>query len=161
MAKFALVVSYCNKASNKIKDAIVFWLLGCRLFKVSLENISFIWRRHHYRWRTAKFRRLFGKIRLFIVPHLLWHGASVFAVSPKAPPPFSSLVSEPRGTEDLFYTGSSRGCFQKIRPSSIWRCLILLLLSYLFNKVKIVFLFSFFKNTIFEKYKELYFSLKF
>ena len=47
------------------------------------RNSSLIWRRHHYRWRAANFY-LFSALmaieqwRFFSVPHLLWHGASVY-----------------------------------------------------------------------------------
>ena len=48
-----------------------------------LENFSLLWRRHHYRWKAANFD-LFSSVMaieqwgFFIVPHLLWHGASVY-----------------------------------------------------------------------------------
>ena len=44
---------------------------------------SLIWRRHHYRWRAAKFDQYSAlmaikQLGFFSVPHLLWHGASVY-----------------------------------------------------------------------------------
>jgi hypothetical protein len=36
------------------------WLIDWLRFYVPLENFSLIWRRHHYRWRAAKFRSLLG-----------------------------------------------------------------------------------------------------
>ena len=57
------------------------------LFTVLIENILLMWRRHHWRWRDAKLQfqnfQHFERGGIFIVPHLLWHGASAFAVSSK------------------------------------------------------------------------------
>ena len=60
------------------------WLFVCLGFIVPLENFSLIWRRHHCWWRAANFDlcstlmaneqwRFFNSM-----PHLLWHGASVY-----------------------------------------------------------------------------------
>jgi hypothetical protein len=38
----------------------VAWLLDYLRFYVPLKNISIIWRRHHCRWRAAKFRPMLG-----------------------------------------------------------------------------------------------------
>ena len=59
---------------------VVFVCLG---FIVSLENFSHIWRRHHYRWRAANFYLCLALMAIeqwgfFSVPHLVWHGASVY-----------------------------------------------------------------------------------
>ena len=56
----------------------LFWV-----FVVPLENFSLIWRRHHYRWRAANFDLCSARVAIeqwvfFSVPHLLWHGASVY-----------------------------------------------------------------------------------
>jgi hypothetical protein len=70
------------------------------LFYVSLENLSFIWRRHHCRWRAPKFRPMlsaFWQGGIFIVPHLLWHGTSIFPVLSEGPPPFSRCFRHSRG----------------------------------------------------------------
>lgn len=50
---------------------------------VPLEYISLIWRRHHYRWRTAKFDlcsvlKAIEQWGSFSVIHLLWRGAFIF-----------------------------------------------------------------------------------
>ena len=45
---------------------------------VPLENFSLIWRRHHYRWRASNFDLCSALMAFFSVPHLLWHGASVY-----------------------------------------------------------------------------------
>ena len=58
-------------------------LFVCFRIIVPLKNFSLIWRRHHYRWRTASFD-LFSVLMtieqwgFFRMPHLLWHGASVY-----------------------------------------------------------------------------------
>jgi hypothetical protein len=35
-------------------------------FYVTLKNISLMWRRHHYRWRAAKFRSMLGAQGLWV-----------------------------------------------------------------------------------------------
>ena len=65
----------CNQSFN--------CLFVCLGFFISLEKVSLIWRRHHYRWRAAQFvislalmsNRQWG---FFRVSHLLWHGTSVY-----------------------------------------------------------------------------------
>ena len=46
---------------------------------------------------------------IFIVPHLLWHVASVFAVSSDGSPLFSCLLRQAMGIEKSFYPRSSMG----------------------------------------------------
>jgi hypothetical protein len=65
-------------------DWLIDWLIDYLLFYVPLKNIALIWRRHHCRWRAAKFRPMLSAFEqggIFIVPHQLWHGTSVFPVS--------------------------------------------------------------------------------
>ena len=56
----------------------------CLEFIVPLETFSLIMRRHHCRWRAANFDLLCSALiaieqwGFFSVPHLLWHGASVY-----------------------------------------------------------------------------------
>jgi hypothetical protein len=45
------------------------------LFYVPLKNISFIWRRHHCRWRAAKFRPMLGA-------QGLWAGRDLYRATP-------------------------------------------------------------------------------
>ena len=57
------------------------WLFGGF---VPLENFSLIWRLHHYRWRAVNFYLCSALMAteqwgFFYVPHLLWHGASVYS----------------------------------------------------------------------------------
>ena len=64
------------------KTEALFFLVWLGLF-VPLENFSLIWRRHHCRWRAANFDLCSALMAIeqwwfFSVPHLLWHGASVY-----------------------------------------------------------------------------------
>jgi hypothetical protein len=90
---------------------------------VPLKNVSFTWRLHHCKWRSAKFRPMIGlgafeQGGTFIVPHLLWHGASVFPVSSEGPPHLVSFYDTPRDAEDLhciitrILTGCTSGAYQ-------------------------------------------------
>ena len=52
---------------------------------------------------------------IFIVPNLLWHGTSVFAVSPKGPTKWSRLVWQVRDKEDWpLLTRSKTSCTLKL-----------------------------------------------
>jgi hypothetical protein len=58
------------------------WIWLIVLFQVKCENFSYVWESHHYRWRlhnSAIFSVLWD-LKQGVVPHLLWHGASVFGV---------------------------------------------------------------------------------
>jgi hypothetical protein len=61
-------------------------------FYVPLKNISPIWRRHHIASERLQNLGLCSALRafeqggIFIVSHLLWHGASGFPVSSEGPP---------------------------------------------------------------------------
>jgi hypothetical protein len=86
------------------------WLIDSLQFYVPLKNFSLIWRRHHCRWRAAKFRPMLGaQIRsfeqgvIFIAPHLLWHGASVLPVSSEGPPILVASY-DTQGGMDLMYS---------------------------------------------------------
>ena len=53
------------------------------LFFVLLENFSLIWRRYHYRWRTANFDLCLAVMAIeqwgfFNMPHPLWHGPTLY-----------------------------------------------------------------------------------
>jgi hypothetical protein len=52
--------------------------------------------------------RAFEQGGVFIVPHLLWHGASVFPVSSDGPPHSIASCDSQGDAEDLFLPGSSR-----------------------------------------------------
>jgi hypothetical protein len=71
-------------------------------FYVPLKIFSLIWRRPHCRWRAKKLGlcsvlRVLEQGGVSIVPHLLWHGASVIPVSFEGPPPFNSLLRLAKG----------------------------------------------------------------
>ena len=60
-------------------------VLNTAVFKifVPLENFSLIWICHHYQWRATYYDLCWALIAIeqwgfFRVPHLLWHGASVY-----------------------------------------------------------------------------------
>jgi hypothetical protein len=55
------------------------------------------------------------------VPHLLWHGTSVYSVSSEGPPHFVASYDTWRYVEDLFYSGSSRGRILYIIVGSLSR----------------------------------------
>jgi hypothetical protein len=52
--------------------------------------------------------RAFEQEVIFIVPHLLWHGASVFPVSSEGPPHSVAFYDTQGDVEDLFLPGSSQ-----------------------------------------------------
>jgi hypothetical protein len=81
---------------------LTFTLTVPLLFCVPLKNFPFIWRRHHYEWRAAKFRLMLGALGLWAGRDLygitpLQHKASVFPVSSKGPTPFSCLLRHIKG----------------------------------------------------------------
>jgi hypothetical protein len=51
------------------------WLIDYLRFYVPLKNISLVWRRHHYRWRAAKFRPMLGA-------QGLWAGRDLYRATP-------------------------------------------------------------------------------
>ena len=58
-------------------------LIVCLGFLIPLENFLLIWKCHHCRWRTANFDMCSALMAteqwgFFSMPHLLWHGASVY-----------------------------------------------------------------------------------
>ena len=72
-----------------------------------IENIFLIWMRHHCLLRATKLfclvRKTVDQWGTFIVPRLLWHKASVFAVS------FSHFVRQARGADDIPVMLCSKG----------------------------------------------------
>ena len=60
------------------------WLFVSLWFFVPLENFSLIWKRHNCRWRAANLdlcsalMAIIEQWGFFSVPHLLWHGASIY-----------------------------------------------------------------------------------
>jgi hypothetical protein len=86
--------------------------------------------------------RAFEQWGIFIVPHLLWQGTSVFPVSSKGPPNLVASYDTLGDVEDLFEPGSSRGAkklwkfpnFQQF----VWPW-TLILNSFSMSKVKMMF----------------------
>jgi hypothetical protein len=78
------------------------WLIDCLQFYVPLKNFSLIWRRHHCRWRAAKFRPMLGA-------QGLWAGRNLYCDTPavtrdlgfsgliRRTAPFSRLLRHTRG----------------------------------------------------------------
>ena len=69
--------------AQRNKSLIIRVFFVCAGFFVLLETFSLIWRRHHYGWRSSNFDLCSALMAIdqwgfFSVPHLLWHGASVF-----------------------------------------------------------------------------------
>jgi hypothetical protein len=78
------------------------WLIDYLMFYVPLKNFSLIWRRHHCRWRVAKFRPMLGA-------QGLWAGRDLYRATPtvtrdlgfsgliRRTAPFSRLLLHTRG----------------------------------------------------------------
>jgi hypothetical protein len=100
-----------------------FWLIDCLMFYAPLKNISLIWRRHHHREGLQNLGlcsalRALEQGGIFIVPHLLWHGLSIFPVSSKDHPIQSPITThkgmwriysnpDPHGSPPLLWLGPS------------------------------------------------------
>jgi hypothetical protein len=84
----------CRKNyKNHLRSNYYDWLIDYLPFYVPLKNISLIWGHHHCWWcqglqnlGLCSAPRAFEQGGIFIVPHLLWHGTSVFPVSSEGPP---------------------------------------------------------------------------
>ena len=77
---------------------------------VPLENFSFIWRRHHYRWRAANFDlysalMVIEQCGFFSVPHLLRHGAYVYNGH------LWSMIRDTHTYCRVFSSGAATTCF--------------------------------------------------
>jgi hypothetical protein len=78
---------------------------------------------YHFRWRAAKSTvdpwstlRAFEQGGIFIVPHLLWHGTSVFPLSQEEPPPSNCFYRLSRGPFNRLF-GQGRNF---IVPHLLW-----------------------------------------
>jgi hypothetical protein len=72
---FKLVLTAFSSKSSCTCHTYFNWLIDYLLFFVPLKNFSLIWRRHHCRWRTAKFSPM-------LVPHGLWAGRDLYRATP-------------------------------------------------------------------------------
>jgi hypothetical protein len=55
----------CETKSKWSETKSTDWLIDYLLLYVQLKNVSLIWRRHHYRWKVAKFRPMLGALGLW------------------------------------------------------------------------------------------------
>ena len=88
--KVGLFLLLCNSVMSSLNFFFLFWyssirncLLVCLGFYVTVEKFQIISRRHHCRWRAANIDLCSALMAIeqwgfFSVPHLLWHGASVY-----------------------------------------------------------------------------------
>jgi hypothetical protein len=88
-------------------------------FYVPLKNFSLIWRRHHYRWRAAKFRPMLGA-------QGLWAGKDLYRATPtvtrglgfsglvRRMAPFSRLLRHTRGCGGPILTRILSGASKRI-----------------------------------------------
>ena len=93
------------------------WLIDYLVFYVPLKNISLIWRRHHCRWRAAKFRPMLGA-------QGLWAGRDLYRATPavtrdlgfsgliRRTAPFSRLLQHMRGCGGSILTRILTGTYQ-------------------------------------------------
>jgi hypothetical protein len=73
------------------------------LFYFPLKNLSLIWRRHHYRWRTVKCMPMFGARSLWAGrDHYRATPTSVFPVSSEGLPHSVASYDTQRDVENLF-----------------------------------------------------------
>jgi hypothetical protein len=94
--------TFSTWASLKRLNWLIDWLIDYLRFYVPLKNISLIWRRHHCRWRPAKFRPMLGAKGL-------WAGRDLHRATPtvtrdlgfsgliRRTAPFSRLLRHTRG----------------------------------------------------------------
>ena len=95
------------------------------VFFVPLENFSFIWRRHHCWWRASNVDLCSALMAIrqwgfFSVPHLLWHGASVYNGHLRGPVTLTS-IAERLAVElslPVFTTYVCRGWDTNTQPSA-------------------------------------------
>jgi hypothetical protein len=87
-----------------------------------------MWRRHHYQWRAANSGlcsalRAYEHGGIFIVPHLLWQGASVCPVLSEWPLHSLASYDTQGNVENLFLLGSSRVPIQSplTTHNGMWR----------------------------------------
>jgi hypothetical protein len=94
------------------------WLIDYLLFYVPLKNISFIWRRHHSRWRASTFRPMLGA-------QGLWAERDLYRATPvvtrdlgffgliRRTAPFSRLLRHSRGCGGSILTRILTGLMQE------------------------------------------------
>jgi hypothetical protein len=96
---------------------LIHWLIDWLIY-VPLKNISHIWRRYHYRWRTAKFRPMLGAQGLW-AEGILSCLTSVSPVSSEGPPYSVASYDTQVDVEDLFLPGLIYSSIKLFWSSSI------------------------------------------
>ena len=94
------------------------WLIDYLRFYVPLKNFSLIWRRHHCRWRAAKFRPMLGA-------QGLWAGRDLYRATPaltqdlgfsgliRRTAPFSRILRHTRGCGGSILTWILTGKYEE------------------------------------------------
>ena len=90
---YATLRQCCVATGKLVSFLFFFWGGGVFIylgFFVPVENFSLIWRRHHYRWRSANVDvySVFMAIEqwgFFSVPHLRWHGPTLYSCHFRGP----------------------------------------------------------------------------
>jgi hypothetical protein len=115
-----------------MKNPFTGWLFSCSMFYVLLKNFSLIWRRHHGWWWAAHLGlcsalRAFEQGGIFIVPHFLWHGTSVFPVSSERLPQFKSPLMTRMGMRRTYSNLDPHGVLSLVpwNMNTSWRTLLL------------------------------------
>jgi hypothetical protein len=109
-------------SDGKDRDDAIGWLIDCLRFYIPLKNFSLIWRRHHCRWRAAKFRPILGA-------QGLWAGRDLYRATPavirdlgfsgliRRTAPFTRLLRHTRGCGGSILTRILTG-YTKVRNMS-------------------------------------------
>jgi hypothetical protein len=97
-----LLVVYCFESRSRISN----------LYGEGLQNLG-----------LCSALRAFEQGGIFIVPHMLRHGASVFPVSSEGPPHFVASYDTQGDVENLFLPGFSRVPYQSplTTHKGVWR----------------------------------------
>jgi hypothetical protein len=103
-----------------LEDWLIDWLSDYLQFYVPLKSFSLIWRRHHCRWRAAKFRPMLGT-------QGLWAGRDLYRATPavtrdlsfsgliRRTAPFRHLLRHTRGCGGSILTRILTGLFLSSR----------------------------------------------
>jgi hypothetical protein len=100
---------FCNVNTSRKYD----WLIDYARFYVPPKKLPLIWRRHHCRWRAAKFRPMLGT-------QGLWAGRDLYRATPvtrdlgfsgliRRTAPFSCLLRHTGCVEDLYSNPNPHG----------------------------------------------------
>ena len=117
---------------------MLYILFVCVEFIVPLENFSLIWRRHQCRWKATKFDlssalMTIEKWGFFEVPHLLWHGSTLYNSHLRGPvtlTPVAELLAVELSLPVFTTSGLSRAVIEPRSPACEANALPLHLLHY-------------------------------